>query len=140
VASEQDLNRVASEIIGAGIAIHRQFGPGCFESVYVPCLAYELEKRSLRFISKVALPLRYYDLFIPRAYEADFVVEREIVIEVKALEVIAAVHLRQLRTYLRLTGCPLGLLMNFGASTMRDGVKRVVNNFPLGTSRPQPSS
>jgi iron complex transport system substrate-binding protein len=62
------------------------------------------------------------------------------VIEVKALEVIAAVHLRQLRTYLRLTGCPLGLLMNFGASTMRDGVKRVVNNFPLGTSRPQPSS
>jgi GxxExxY protein len=95
VASEQDLNRVASEIIGAGMAIHRQFGPGCFESLYVPCLAYELEKRSLRFISRVALPLRYYDLFIPRAYEADFVVEEEIVIEVKALEVIAAVHLRE---------------------------------------------
>jgi GxxExxY protein len=139
MASEQELNRIAGEIVAAGIAIHREFGPGCFESAYAPCLAYELDRRRLRFQSKIPLALKYHDLFIPRAYEADFIVEEDVLIEVKAIEAIAAVHLRQLRTYLCLTGCPLGLLMNFGAVTMRDGLKRVVNNFPVGTQRLQQS-
>jgi GxxExxY protein len=136
VPSEQELNRLSSQIINAGISIHREFGPGCFESAYTPCLAYELEQRGLRFDSRIPLVLRYHDLVIPRAYEADFIVEEDILIEVKAIETIAAVHLRQMRTYLRLTGCPLGLLLNFGAVSMTEGVKRVVNNFPTGTIRP----
>src|SRR5947208_2951113 len=121
---------IVSHTRSSAAALHstRLFGPGCFESTYSPCLAYEMLKRGLQFEAKVELELRYEELWIPRAYEADFVVEGVIVIEVKALQAIAPVHLRQLRTYLTLTGCPLGLLMNFGAETMKDGVHRVVNN------------
>ena len=133
MASEQELNRIAREIIGAGIAVHREFGPGCFESAYSPCLDFEMRRRGLRFESRLPLALHYHELVIPRAYEADFIVEQEVLVELKATEAVARVHLRQISTYLRLTGCPLGLLMNFGAETMRDGVRRVVNNFPIGT-------
>ena len=94
-----------------------------------------MKKRGLQFEAKVELELRSEELWIPRAYEADFIVEGLIVIEVKALQAIAPVHVRQLRRYLTLTGCPLGLLMNFGEETMKDGVHRVVNNFPEGTRR-----
>jgi GxxExxY protein len=133
MATEHAINRIAHEIVGGGIALHKGFGPGCFESTYSPCLAYEMRKRGLQFEAQVDLELRYEELVIPRAYTADFIVEDLIVIEVKALQTIAPVHLRQLRTYLTLTGCPLGLLLNFGAETMKDGVHRVVNNFPEGT-------
>jgi GxxExxY protein len=137
MATEHVINRIAHEIVGGGIALHKGFGPGCFESTYSPCLAYEMRKRGLQFEAQVELELRYEELVIPRAYIADFIVEDLIVIEVKALQAIAPVHLRQLRTYLTLTGCPLGLLMNFGAETMKDGVHRVVNNFPDGTRHDQ---
>jgi GxxExxY protein len=133
MATEQKLTRFAHEIVGGGIAIHRAFGPGCFESTYSPCLAYEMRKRGLQFEATVELELCYEELVVPRAYEADFIVEDVILIEVKALQTIA--HLRQVKTYLTLTGCPLGLLMNFGDETMRDGIRRVVNNFPEGTRR-----
>jgi GxxExxY protein len=134
MATEQHINRIAHEIIGGGIAIHTVFGPGCFESTYCPCLAYEMKRRGLQFEAKVELELRYEELWVPRAYEADFIVEGVILVEVKALQAIAPVHLRQVKTYLTLTGCPLGLLMNFGEETMRAGVRRVVNNFPEGSS------
>ena len=134
MATEQEINRIAYEIIGGGIAIHTRFGPGCFESAYSPCLGYEMRKRGLHFQEQVELELRYESLVIPRAYVVDFIVECLIVVEVKALQTIAGVHLRQVKTYLTLTGCPLGLLMNFGAETMKAGVHRVVNNFPEGTS------
>jgi len=131
--TENDLNRVAYEIRGAALAIHRALGPGCFESAYVPCLAYELKKRKLDFRQQVILGLRYEEVFVPEAYVADFIVEASVVIEVKALERLAAVHTRQLQTYLRLSGCPLGLLINFGALRVLDDVVREVNNFPHGT-------
>jgi len=139
MATEQQINRIAHEIVGGGIALHKAFGPGCFESTYSPCLAYEMRKRGLQFEAKVELELHYEELWIPRAYEADFIVEGSIVVEVKALQAIAPVHLRQVKTYLTLTGCPLGLLMNFGDETMKAGVHRVVNNFPEGTSRDLPA-
>jgi GxxExxY protein len=135
MATEQEINRIAHEIIGGGIVLHTVFGPGCFESTYCPCLAHEMKKRGLQFEAKVELDLRYEELWVPRAYEADFIVEGVVLVEVKALQAIAPVHLRQVKTYLTLSGCPLGLLMNFGAQTMRAGVRRVVNNFPEGTSR-----
>jgi iron complex transport system substrate-binding protein len=131
--SEQEIDRIAHEIIGGGIAIHRRHGPGCFESAYVPCLAYEMDRRKLKYRTRVPVDLIYDELIVRRAYEADFVVEDCIVIEVKAVEELARVHCRQMNTYLRLTGCPLGLLMNFGSETMREGIRRVVNNFPWGT-------
>jgi GxxExxY protein len=132
--TEAELNRIAYEIIGGGVNIHRRLGPGCFESAYVPCLAYELTKRALEFRTKVPLTLRYEAVVVPGAYEADFIVESSVIIEVKAIERVAPVHVRQLQTYLRLSGCPLGLILNFGATTLTEGVKRQVNNFPEGTA------
>ena len=131
--TEVDLNRIAQDIIGGGMNIHRRLGPGCFESAYIPCLAYELTKRKHDFRSKVPLMLCYEEVFVPGAYIADFIVEESIIIEVKAVEGIAPVHIRQLQTYLRLSGCPLGLIMNFGAVRLVDGIRRQVNNFPDGT-------
>jgi len=119
VATEQEINRIAREIVPGAIALHKAFGPGCFESTYSPCLAYEMRKRGLQFEANVELDLHYEELWVPRAYVADFIVEGVVVIEVKALQTISPVHLRQVRTYLTLTGCPLGLLMNFGEETVR---------------------
>ena len=82
---------------------------------------------------KVPLTLRYDDVVVEGAYQADFIVEGCVIVEIKALEGLAAVHSRQLQTYLRLTGCPLGLILNFGAARLLDGIKRQVNNFPVGT-------
>ncbi len=92
-----------------------------------------MKERGLKFEMHVAIDLEYEGLKVSRAYEADFIVEECIILEIKALEQLAPVHARQLNTYLRITGYPIGLLMNFGAETMRDGIRRVVNNFPWGT-------
>jgi GxxExxY protein len=131
--TEVELNRIAGEIIGGGVAVHRAIGPGCFESAYTPCLAHELHKRGLGFAAKVPVTIQYESLIVPRAYEVDFIVEGSIVLELKATSALGRVDARQLLTYLRFTGCPLGLLMNFGADTMLEGIKRIVNNFPDGT-------
>ncbi|MGH9410279.1 MAG: GxxExxY protein [Vicinamibacterales bacterium] len=132
--TESELNRVSRQIIGGAIAIHRAFGPGCFESAYARCLAYELAKRQLTFEDNVKLTLRYETIVVTGAYVADFIVEGGIVVELKAIEAVAPIHIRQLQTYLRLTGCPLGLILNFGALTLTDGIARQVNNFPIGTT------
>jgi hypothetical protein len=111
--TETELNRVSYEIRGGAISIHRCLGPGCFESAYAPCLAYELTKRKLEFRAKVPLTLQYETVVVPGA---------------------APIHIRQLQTYLRLSGCPLGLILNFGAILMTGGIERQVNNFPEGTA------
>lgn len=121
--------RISKEIIGAAIAVHRRVGPGCLESAYSPCLAVELQRRGLDFRTKVPLSLRYDELVVSRAYEADFVVEDLVVVEIKALAATGERERRQLQTYLELEGCPLGLILNFGALRLVDGIKRVVNNF-----------
>ena len=101
--------------------------------MYVQCLAYELRKRRVSFRQKVPLHLKYEELVVPRAYEADFIFAPGVLAEVKAVEQTAAVHFRQVTTYLRITGFPLGLLINFGAETMKSGIRRVANNFPVGS-------
>ena len=131
---EAELNRIASEIIGGAVAVHTCVGPGCFESAYLPCLAYELQRRRLRFRTKVAVDIQYATITVPRAYEVDFLVEDSVVVELKATSTNTPVDARQLLTYLRFTGCPLGLLLNFGALKLTDGIKRIVNNFPFGTT------
>jgi GxxExxY protein len=132
--SEEELNRIAYEIRGAGLAVHRAIGPGCFESAYVPCLAHELRKRGLECELEVPLTLRYESLMIPYAYKADCIVCGCVLLECKAIEALAAIHKRQMQTYLRLSGCPLGLILNFGALRFFEGVVRQVNNFPSGTA------
>ena len=133
VRTDDELNRIAYEIRGAALAVHKALGPGCFESAYTPCLAYEFRKRKLEFLTQVTLALRYEEIYVPDAYIADFMVCRSVIVEVKALERLAPVHTRQLQTYLRLSGCPLGFVINFGAPRILDDIVRQVNNFPHGT-------
>ena len=130
----EDLNRISYLVIGAAIRVHKRLGPGCFESAYSPCLAYELGKCGLQFDRKVKLTLRYEAVVVDNAYELDFLIEGCVIGELKAVEATAPLHVRQLQTYLRITGYPLGLLINFGARTIEEGTTRQVNNFPFGTS------
>lgn len=136
MATEAELNRISELIIGAAVAVHRRIGPGCLESAYCPCLAVEIQKRELDFRTKVPLALEYDGLVIARAYELDFEVGGLVVVEVKALAVVGHRERRQVQTYLEIGGYPLGLLLNFGAIRLVDGIKRVVNNFPYGGPRP----
>ena len=124
------LNGITSAVIDASIRIHREVGPGLLESAYFECLCFELALAGLRIETQKALPLVYRDVTVRCAYRADIVVEEAVVLEVKAVERIAAIHSRQLYTYLRVADCRVGLVLNFSAPTMLDGIKRVVNNFP----------
>jgi GxxExxY protein len=135
--TEEQLNQISEQIIGAAIEVHRRIGPDCIESTYSPCFALELTKRKLDFRREVALPLKYDELVIPRAYISDYVVERAVVVELKAASRLKEEYWRQVHTYLKVSGYPLGLLLNFGAPTIAGGMKRIVNNFPYGTRKPE---
>lgn len=102
------------------------FGPGLFESVYQPCLAHELPKAGLRFNEQVIVPLNYDGLQFDRAFRADFIVEDEVIVEVKAVEAIHPVHSAQILTCLRITGLRKGLLLNFNVPVMKQGLKSFV--------------
>jgi GxxExxY protein len=132
--SAAELDRIAHEIIGSAITVHTKVGPGCFESAYTPCFACELRKRALSYRTRVAVALQYEDIIIPRAYEADFIVESCVVVELKAIPRIGRLEERQLLTYLKMTGFPLGYVLNFGSERLIDGMMRRVNNFPAGAS------
>jgi len=128
--SAEALNPLTSTIIDAAIRIHKAVGPGLLESAYFECLCFELALAGLRIETQKALPLVYRDVTVRCAYRADIVVEQTVVLEIKAVDRIAAIHSRQLYTYLRVADCRVGLVLNFSAPTMLDGIKRVVNNFP----------
>ena len=124
------LNRLTETIIGAAITIHRTFGPGLFESAYLACLVHDLRSAGLELELQKPLPLEYRGVRLDVAYRADLIVAGSVLVEIKALDVLSRTHSRQLRTYLRLSGCPVGLLLNFGAATMLEGIARAVNDFP----------
>jgi len=114
-------------IIGACIEVHEALGPGLLESAYEACLARELSVREVPFSRQVCLPLEYKGLRVARAFKADFIVRGRVVVEVKAVHQLLAVHRAQLRTYLRLTGIDVGLLVNFNVTALRDGgIRRVI--------------
>ena len=124
------LNHITTTIIAAAIRIHREFGPGLFERVYQACLCYELQSATLQVEVQKPIPLVYRNLTIDCAYRADLIVAGSVLVEVKAIEALGGIHTQQLYTYLRVGKYPVGLLLNFGASTMKAGIKRVVNGFP----------
>lgn len=130
LAFDESLNRLTSSVIEAAIRIHRTLGPGLLESAYLQCLRFELISAGLNVESAKALSLLYRGVTIDCAYRADLVVEGVVIVEVKALDSLAPIHSRQLYTYLRVADCRVGLILNFGAMTLRDGIKRVVNGFP----------
>jgi GxxExxY protein len=131
--SIQRVNAITSTIIARAIRIHRALGPGLLESAYAACLRHELASAALRCEIQPPVPLVYEGLRIDCAYRADMIVEGVVLVEAKAVDAIAPVHVRQLRTYTRLAECAVGLLLNFGAPTMKEGIRRVINGFPDDT-------
>jgi len=123
------INGITSTICDCSIRIHRKVGPGILEKAYFGCLCYELVSAGLKLETQKELPLLYDGVRIDCAYRADLIVEGTVIVEVKAIESLAPIRRRQLLTYLRIADCPVGLLLNFGAKTMKEGIQRVVNNF-----------
>jgi GxxExxY protein len=124
-----DENECSSAIIGAAIEVHRQIGPGLLESAYEAALAHELSLRQLRFQRQVVLPIIYKGLQVTDAYRIDLLVENTVVVEVKAIDRIAPIHEVQLLTYLRFSNRRLGLLLNFHATPLREGIRRIANKL-----------
>lgn len=123
------LNSITREI-GSAIKVHRLMGPGLLESVYLTCLCYELNKTGLKVEREKMVPLFYEGIRLDQTYRLDLLVQEKVIVEIKALESIVDVHWAQLLSYLKLTGCPIGLLINFNVELLKEGVCRMVNNFP----------
>jgi iron complex transport system substrate-binding protein len=123
------LNVVSGIIVDQGIKLHRQLGPGLLESVYVELLAAMLTAAGLFVERQKKIDFEFNGLRFERGFTVDLLVERLVVVELKSVERLAPVHTKQLLTYLRLLHLPIGLLMNFGEATMRQGIKRVANNY-----------
>jgi GxxExxY protein len=125
-------NDIGTAIIGAAIKVHSTVGPGLLESAYEACLTYELQKQRFEVSRQVVIPLRYEDMTIDTGYRVDMIVERLVVVELKAIEAIEAilpVHRAQLLSYLRLGNFRLGYLLNFHVAQMCDGIVRLANNL-----------
>ncbi len=120
------LNDLTQKIIGAAIEVHRVLGPGLLESAYERCLVYELEKLGLRVETQKSLPIVYKEVDIEAGYRIDVLVEGQVVIELKAVERFTDVHEAQILTYLKLSGCKVGLLINFDVKLLKNGVRRFV--------------
>lgn len=123
-------NDVAKIIVDCAFRVHTKLGPGLLESVYETVLAYELRNAGLQVARQVAVPVVYDDMTFEEGFRADLIVASLVTIELKSVEVIAPVHKKQLLTYLRLGDKRLGLLINFGAALIKDGITRVVNGLP----------
>ncbi len=124
------LNQISGEIVDAAVAIHRELGPGLLESVYEVILSHELMHRGLEVRRQVPIPIQYRGIRFDEGYRLDLLVEDTVIVEIKSVEDISAVHHKQLLTYLRLTKKPLGLLLNFNTNLMKDGISRLANNAP----------
>jgi GxxExxY protein len=125
------LNSLTEPIIGAALAVHRELGPGMLESAYEKCLAFELADRGLKVERQVRLPLVYRGLHLGWGYKIDLRVEGLVVVEVKSIERLERVHSAQVLSYLRMLKRNVGLLINFNVQWLvRDGVRRIVNDFP----------
>lgn len=122
-------SQLTQEIIGAAIKIHRKLGPGLLESAYEACLAYELQKVGKRVERQKAVPLFYEDVKLDCGFRADLIVEGRIAVELKCKEALHPVDEAQLLSHLRLLNLPLGLLINFHVMVLKDGVRRLANNY-----------
>ncbi|MFQ5399288.1 MAG: GxxExxY protein [Anaerolineae bacterium] len=120
------MNKLTEQIIGAAIEVHRHLGPGLLESAYETCLVYELEKLGLKVERQKALPLVYKEIRLEQGYRIDLLVEDKIVVELKVVEHILPVHEAQVLSYLKLSGCKVGLLLNFQVKLLKGGIRRFV--------------
>ena len=119
------INQITESVIGAAVEVHRELGPGLLESAYQRALAYELGLRGIRFEEQKLCPVKYKDLVIDDAYRLDFLVSGLVVVELKAVDALLDVHDAQVLTYLKFTGCKIGLLMNFRSALLTKGLRRL---------------
>ena len=124
-------NEIATAVLDAAFKIHRILGPGLLESVYQATLDFELQKRGLRVVQQVGLPVYYEEIKLELGFRVDLIVADKVIIEIKSVEALAPVHRKQLLTYLRLMNLRLGLLLNFNVELMKHGIQRVVNGLAL---------
>jgi GxxExxY protein len=125
----ESLDRIARIIVTLAIKVHSKLGPGLLESVYRTCLIYELRKAGLHVVAEQVVPVFYDDLNLGDGYRLDLLVNDAVIVEVKAVEKLLPVHVAQLLSYLRLTNKRVGLLLNFNAPRLVQGLRRVVNRF-----------
>jgi GxxExxY protein len=126
-------NVVTQGIIGGGIKVHRALGPGLLESAYMPCMVLELEESGFTVELQKAVPLVYRNIRLDAGYRVDMIFNGVVVVELKSVEALAAIHRAQMLTYLKLTGCPVGLVINFNVPV---GIKRIVNPGLSGAAEP----
>jgi GxxExxY protein len=116
---------LTGQIIGAAIRVHNALGPGLLESAYQPCFAYEMARQGLRFTAQWPIPVIYDGVHLDCGYKADFLVENEVIVEIKAVPIMRPVFEAQLLSYMKLSGIPTGLLINFHELRLRDGIRRL---------------
>ncbi len=121
-----DLNRLSGKIVSAAYRVHRELGPGLLENVYETCLAQELKELGIKFERQVPMPVHYKKVELDAGFRIDLLVEKQIIVELKTVEGLLPVHKAQLITYLKLSGCRIGLLINFNVEILKDGIKRIV--------------
>ncbi len=124
MVTEEEISRIVFE---AALKVHKILGPGLLESAYEECLYYELKKTNLKVEKQKALPLVYEEVKLEMGYRIDIIIEDKFIVEIKSVEELNDVHLAQLLTYLRLTNCKLGLLINFNVKLLKNGVRRIIN-------------
>jgi GxxExxY protein len=125
VSTDDEIHQIAEGVIGCAIEVHRTLGPGLLESVYRECLLIELVANRFEVERERAVPIEYKGRPIRTGLRVDLLVSGKLIVELKAVEALHPIHSAQVITYLKLTGCPAGLLMNFNATTLRAGLKRL---------------
>ncbi|MCB9316684.1 MAG: GxxExxY protein [Lewinellaceae bacterium] len=122
-------NEITEKILTCAFRVHTTLGPGLLENAYEACLEHELHKSNLPLTRQQALPLVYETVKLETGYRLDLFVAEKVIVEIKAVEELNQLHMAQLLTYLRLTGCKVGLLLNFNTVSLKQGIKRLVNNY-----------
>jgi GxxExxY protein len=123
----EELNEMSYRIIGAAYRVHRKLGPGLLESTYEVCLVYELNQCGFYVENQVSLPVIYNSIRLDAGYRIDILIEKQIILELKSVDMILPVHGAQLLTYMKLSGIKLGLLINFNVQNLQEGIKRMIN-------------
>jgi GxxExxY protein len=122
-------NFLAKKALDVSFRIHKLYGPGLFESVYEEIFCFEWEKEGIPYKRQCAIPLVHESIKLDAGFRADLVIEDKLLIELKSVETVADIHYKQVQTYLKLTGCKLGLLINFNVVYLKDGIKRIINTY-----------
>ena len=121
------INEITEKILKCAFKVHTELGPGLLESAYEECLYYELKQSGFSVEKQKALPLVYHDVKLDAGYRVDLLIENKVVVEIKSIEGFTDVHIAQVLTYLKLSKCKIGLLINFNVASLKNGIKRLIN-------------